>query len=223
MWRLIDSCIKNKSKIGSTSSHPGKIKIGYWFTSLSTTPVRLVESYFSWRVLCWREWELILTRISAIGSYCTETCLRRINSYASSCVQVIWAPGSEGSAAIWAEILNKIKEGLVSAFDCAISQREDEVKRSEGQRQMPGWNFCTFFILKVTFTPWFIFIWNNLGIGKSIKLVRGNESIRRSLIALWRIRRNVCTSPKGEKSFMVRKSYCTSSNGRHFSVAFVYE
>ncbi|KAK2460622.1 hypothetical protein APHAL10511_007092 [Amanita phalloides] len=64
------------------------------------------------------------------------------------CVQIIWTPGSEGNAAIWAEFLNKIKEGLVYAFDSAISQREEEVKRSESQRQMPGWNFCTFFILK---------------------------------------------------------------------------
>lgn len=35
------------------------------------------------------------------------------------------------------------------AFDSAIIQRHDEVRRSEGQQQMPGWNFCTFFILKV--------------------------------------------------------------------------
>jgi trafficking protein particle complex subunit 10 len=50
---------------------------------------------------------------------------------------------------MWAELMNKIKDGVISAFDSAVSQREDEVKRSEGQRQMPGWNFCTFFILKV--------------------------------------------------------------------------
>ncbi|KAF8626389.1 hypothetical protein AX15_005037 [Amanita polypyramis BW_CC] len=64
------------------------------------------------------------------------------------CVQITWAPGTEGSAALWAEFLNKVKDGLIYAFDSAISQREDEVKRSESQRQMPGWNFCTYFILK---------------------------------------------------------------------------
>ncbi|PFH52452.1 hypothetical protein AMATHDRAFT_74243 [Amanita thiersii Skay4041] len=64
------------------------------------------------------------------------------------CLQLTWAPGSEGNAATWGELLNKIKDGIVHAFDCAISQREEEVKRSESQRQMPGWNFCTFFILK---------------------------------------------------------------------------
>ncbi|KAF8638821.1 hypothetical protein AX17_001879 [Amanita inopinata Kibby_2008] len=64
------------------------------------------------------------------------------------CIQVTWSPGTEASAATWAEFINKVKEGLVHAFDSAISQREDEVKRSESQRQMPGWNFCTFFITK---------------------------------------------------------------------------
>ena len=50
---------------------------------------------------------------------------------------------------VWAEFVNKMKEGLVSAFDAAIEARQEEVKRSDNQQAMPGWNFCTFFILKV--------------------------------------------------------------------------
>ncbi|KAK7057328.1 hypothetical protein R3P38DRAFT_3168842 [Favolaschia claudopus] len=64
------------------------------------------------------------------------------------CVQLAWNAGSQNPA-VWAEFLNKLKDGLLSSFVSAISQREDEVKRSESQRQMPGWNFCTFFTLKV--------------------------------------------------------------------------
>ncbi|KAF5386686.1 hypothetical protein D9615_001912 [Tricholomella constricta] len=63
------------------------------------------------------------------------------------CVQVAWSPETDAPA-VWAELINKIKDGVLSAFDSAVSQREEEVKRSESQRQMPGWNFCTFFILK---------------------------------------------------------------------------
>ncbi|KAH7923870.1 hypothetical protein BV22DRAFT_1113164 [Leucogyrophana mollusca] len=63
------------------------------------------------------------------------------------CVQLAWSPG-EHNPAVWADLINKFKDGLLSALDSAVSQREEEVKRSEGQRQMPGWNFCTFFILK---------------------------------------------------------------------------
>ena len=66
----------------------------------------------------------------------------------TSCVQVAWSSETDGPT-VWAEFFNKIKDGLLLAFDSAVSQREDEVKRSESQRQMPGWNFCTFFILKV--------------------------------------------------------------------------
>ncbi|KAG8967746.1 hypothetical protein FRC05_001925 [Tulasnella sp. 425] len=63
------------------------------------------------------------------------------------CVQLAWSIGSEDPAA-WTDLISKMKEGIISSFDANIIQREEEVKRSEVQRQMPGWNFCTFFILK---------------------------------------------------------------------------
>ena len=64
------------------------------------------------------------------------------------CVQLAW-PVAKDNPAAWAELLSKVKDGLLFAFDTAESQRDEEVKRSESQRSMPGWNFCTFFILKV--------------------------------------------------------------------------
>ncbi|KAH9934671.1 trafficking protein particle complex subunit 10 [Fomitopsis serialis] len=63
------------------------------------------------------------------------------------CVQLVWSSDFENPAA-WAEFITKLKDGILAAFDSAFSQREAEMKRSEGQVQMPGWNFCTFFILK---------------------------------------------------------------------------
>ncbi|TFK72158.1 hypothetical protein BDN72DRAFT_836546 [Pluteus cervinus] len=63
------------------------------------------------------------------------------------CAQVPWTVNYE-SPTSWVDAINKIKDGIISAFDAAVAQREDEVRRSEGQSQMPGWNFCTFFILK---------------------------------------------------------------------------
>lgn len=58
--------------------------------------------------------------------------------------------------AAWAELLSKVKDGILSAFDSAVSSRDDEVRRSESQRSMPGWNFCTFFILKVRETSLYL-------------------------------------------------------------------
>jgi len=51
---------------------------------------------------------------------------------------------------VWGEFGNKVKDCLMFAFDASVHQRKEEVRRSESQRQMPGWNFCTFFILKVS-------------------------------------------------------------------------
>ncbi|KAI5124589.1 hypothetical protein M0805_003108 [Coniferiporia weirii] len=63
------------------------------------------------------------------------------------CVQLTWTTDFKNPT-IWAEIISKVKDGIISAFDQAVSQREEEIKRSELQKTMPGWNFCTFFILK---------------------------------------------------------------------------
>lgn len=63
------------------------------------------------------------------------------------CVQLAW-PVAKDNPTAWAELLSKVKDGILFAFDMAISLRDDEVRRSASQQSMPGWNFCTFFILK---------------------------------------------------------------------------
>ncbi|KAF9452305.1 hypothetical protein P691DRAFT_805187 [Macrolepiota fuliginosa MF-IS2] len=63
------------------------------------------------------------------------------------CIQVTWSTANDSPLA-WGEFGNKVKDSLMTAFDIAVCQREEEVRRSESQQQMPGWNFCTFFILK---------------------------------------------------------------------------
>lgn len=62
-----------------------------------------------------------------------------------------------------------MKEGILTAFDSVVSQREEEVKRSEGQRQMPGWNFCTYFILKVS-------VYHSTSTGR-LNLVKNQEGL----------------------------------------------
>jgi hypothetical protein len=46
--------------------------------------------------------------------------------------------------------MTRLKESIVYAFDAAIMEREEEVKRGEAQRLTVGWNFCTWFLLKVS-------------------------------------------------------------------------
>jgi hypothetical protein len=42
-----------------------------------------------------------------------------------------------------------MKDGIITSFDAQVQQYQDDTRRLDLQRQMPGWNYCTFFILKV--------------------------------------------------------------------------
>ncbi|OIW22617.1 hypothetical protein CONLIGDRAFT_217281 [Coniochaeta ligniaria NRRL 30616] len=48
----------------------------------------------------------------------------------------------------WADLVAKFKTLILSSFDQRVSQYEEDIKEKDAQRSLPGWNFCTFFILK---------------------------------------------------------------------------
>ncbi|RKP34465.1 hypothetical protein BJ085DRAFT_12357, partial [Dimargaris cristalligena] len=48
----------------------------------------------------------------------------------------------------WSEVFTRIKECVVTGFNGQITHYEEDVRRLDAQRMMPGWNYCTFFILK---------------------------------------------------------------------------
>ena len=48
----------------------------------------------------------------------------------------------------WADLIAKMKAWILSSFDMRVSQYEEDIKEKDAQRALPGWNFCTFFILK---------------------------------------------------------------------------
>ena len=48
----------------------------------------------------------------------------------------------------WNELMGKIESQILSSFDARVTQYEEDIKERDGQRNLPGWNFCTFFILK---------------------------------------------------------------------------
>jgi trafficking protein particle complex subunit 10 len=49
---------------------------------------------------------------------------------------------------MWQDILGKIKEGLLQSFDSRVVQYEEDIRKMHAQMTLPGWNYCTFFILK---------------------------------------------------------------------------
>ncbi|PNY23292.1 Trafficking protein particle complex subunit 10 [Tolypocladium capitatum] len=48
----------------------------------------------------------------------------------------------------WNDLVGKLKSLILSSFDQRVTQYEEDIKEKDGQRSLPGWNFCTFFILK---------------------------------------------------------------------------
>ncbi|VBB81208.1 Putative protein of unknown function [Podospora comata] len=54
----------------------------------------------------------------------------------------------QDSEAAWADLIGKFKELILSSFDTRVTQYEEDIKERDAQRSLPGWNFCTFFILK---------------------------------------------------------------------------
>ncbi|KAI0175482.1 trafficking protein particle complex subunit 10 [Hypoxylon sp. FL1284] len=48
----------------------------------------------------------------------------------------------------WTDLVSKLRSLILSSFDLRVSQYEDDIKEKDAQRSLPGWNFCTFFILK---------------------------------------------------------------------------
>lgn len=48
----------------------------------------------------------------------------------------------------WNELVTKFKTLILSSFDQRVTQYEEDIKEKDGQRSLPGWNFCTFFMLK---------------------------------------------------------------------------
>ncbi|KAJ4187475.1 hypothetical protein NW755_006965 [Fusarium falciforme] len=48
----------------------------------------------------------------------------------------------------WNELIGKFKTLILMSFDMRVTQYEEDIKEKDGQRSLPGWNFCTFFILK---------------------------------------------------------------------------
>lgn len=48
----------------------------------------------------------------------------------------------------WQQLTDDLKQCILKSFDSRVSEYEEDIKERESQRTLPGWNFCTFFILK---------------------------------------------------------------------------
>lgn len=65
------------------------------------------------------------------------------------CVQLNYVSAGQEDPGAWTDLIAKIKDAIVTTLDGRVAERMDDVRRTEAQRAVPGWNFCTFFVLKV--------------------------------------------------------------------------
>ncbi|KAM3584023.1 hypothetical protein VKS41_003991 [Umbelopsis sp. WA50703] len=64
------------------------------------------------------------------------------------CVYLRSATSEHADSEDWVDFINKMKDGIITSFDSQVQQYQEDTRRLDLQRQMPGWNYCTFFILK---------------------------------------------------------------------------
>ena len=60
-------------------------------------------------------------------------------------------PGALGPSDVeeqWRDFVDNLKASILKSFNTRVAQYEDDIREREAQRALPGWNFCTFFILK---------------------------------------------------------------------------
>ena len=67
------------------------------------------------------------------------------------CVALRLFDGELRDGDTWNAFMENFKEGVMHSFEQHVMQYEEVIRRLDAQRQMPGWNFCTFFLLKVRF------------------------------------------------------------------------
>lgn len=48
----------------------------------------------------------------------------------------------------WVDLISKLKSLILASFDMRVGQYEEDIREKDAQRSLPGWNFCTFFVLK---------------------------------------------------------------------------
>ncbi|KAI5800421.1 hypothetical protein DFH27DRAFT_514584 [Peziza echinospora] len=55
---------------------------------------------------------------------------------------------AEETARAYGELVAKMKSHILASFDTRVARYEQDVRERDAQRRLPGWNFCTFFVLK---------------------------------------------------------------------------
>ncbi|KAJ3010784.1 hypothetical protein HKX48_007205 [Thoreauomyces humboldtii] len=64
------------------------------------------------------------------------------------CIRMKLQNDPSKDAEAWAELLSHLKEGVTSSLNQQIVQYDEDTRRFDQQRLMPGWNYCQYFVMK---------------------------------------------------------------------------
>lgn len=57
---------------------------------------------------------------------------------------------SHDTQACWNEYIDKIKDGILTSYTNQLIQYDEDSRRLDLVRLLPGWNYCQYFLLKVS-------------------------------------------------------------------------
>jgi hypothetical protein len=86
-------------------------------------------------------------RVVQLRLHSSELSADSIPQRMSSTVQDYQESAQERANA-WQDVVNKLKTLILLSFSLRVSQYEEDIRERDAQRALPGWNFCTFFMLK---------------------------------------------------------------------------
>ena len=127
-WLVVHIVLPDDGRSISRASNTGSndMRKGYWGSDAVTEKVRLEFNGTS------------------------KTAVDRVAQ-----VQITRDPGTvptpdrnQNSSSGWYEFIAKAKSLILSSFDLRVTQYEEDIRERDAQRNIPGWNFNTFFVLK---------------------------------------------------------------------------
>jgi hypothetical protein len=57
-------------------------------------------------------------------------------------------PSPQDDEQAWAFFFSRVKEAILASFSATLQQVEEDARRLDSQRLVPGWNYCQYFVLK---------------------------------------------------------------------------
>ncbi|EPE04151.1 tmem1 family [Ophiostoma piceae UAMH 11346] len=158
-WMIVHVVLPNSaayaqprtSKAGTDGSTPDLTKTSRWGKSSSTIFERLRSDFNTTSVINAPSSKTPVDRVAQIRIGLEDVpyeMLPRAAAPAPTATPGGHAETERETQNAWLDLVDKFKTLILASFDVRVSQYEDDIREKDVQRSLPGWNFCTFFILK---------------------------------------------------------------------------